>query len=161
MADVKPLLTKKNEGTAIWHMGALLIFKATSAQTSGQYWLAEQTSRLGYASPVHVHSLEDETFHVLDGEVTIEIDGEPYQLGPDATLFAPRGLPHSYKVESAEARWLVLGTPGGFDGWFFDTGKPAEDLVVPRFDPADFPAFPDVIAAVERYGGKVLGPPRA
>jgi quercetin dioxygenase-like cupin family protein len=161
MADIAPILAGKNEGTAIWHMGALLVFKVTSAQTNGQYWLAEQTSRFGYASPVHVHSLEDETFYVLDGVLSIEIDGEPYLLEQHATLFAPRGRSHSYKVESEEARWLVLGTPGGFDGWFFDTGKPAEELVVPRFNPADFPAFPDVIASVEKYGGKVLGPPRA
>jgi mannose-6-phosphate isomerase-like protein (cupin superfamily) len=160
MADIAPILAGKNEGTAIWHMGALLVFKATSAQTNGQYWLAEQTSRLNYASPVHVHGLEDETFHVLDGTLTLEIDGQPYLLEQGATLFAPRGLPHSYKVESQEARWLVLGTPGGFDGWFFDTGKPAEALVVPEFNPADFPSFPDVIASVEKYGAKVLGPPR-
>lgn len=160
MSEVKPYLASRTDGRAVWHMGALLVFKATSADTDNQFWLAEQTSRLGYASPLHVHYKEDETFHVLDGEISIEIDGAMYRPAAGDTVFAPRGLPHSYKVESAEARWLVLGTPGGFDGWFFDTGKPAERLEVPEFNPADFPDFGEVIASVEAYGGKVLGPPR-
>jgi quercetin dioxygenase-like cupin family protein len=161
MSDVKPYLAAADEGKAIWHMGALLQFRATSEETGNAFWLAEQTSHQGYASPVHVHSREDETFYVLDGELSIEIDGVLYRPSVGATVFAPRGLAHSYKVESPVARWLVLGTPGGFDGWFFATGKPAETLTVPAFNPADFPDFADVIASVERFGGKVLGPPRA
>ncbi|WP_328603355.1 cupin domain-containing protein [Amycolatopsis sp. NBC_00345] len=161
MSDVKPFCLAPEQGRAVWHMGALMVFKATSADTGNQYWLAEQTSRQGYASPVHVHTREDETFHVLEGELSIEIDGVMHRPGPGGTVFSPRGLAHSYKVESAEARWLVLGTPGGFDGWFFDTGKPAETLEIPEFNPADFPDFGAVIASVEQYGGKVLGPPRA
>lgn len=161
MTETLPFLAKAEQGTAIWHMGALMVFKATSEQTGGQFWLAEQTSNNGYASPVHMHTREDETFYVLDGEVSIEVGQTMHIAGPGETVFAPRGLPHSYKVESSVARWLVLGTPGGFDGWFFDTGKPAERLTVPAFNPADFPDFADVIASVEAYGGKVLGPPRA
>ncbi|MEV6848440.1 cupin domain-containing protein [Actinoplanes sp. NPDC051411] len=161
MSDAKPYLTGPEEGRAIWHMGALLQFRATSEETGNAFWLAEQTSNLGYASPIHVHSREDETFYVLDGELSIEIDGVMYRPAVGSTVFAPRGLPHSYKVESPTARWLVLGTPGGFDGWFFETGKPAESLTTPAFDPADFPDFGEIIASVERFGGKVLGPPRA
>lgn len=159
MPEPAPFSTK--QGRAIWHMGALMLFKVTSADTGGLFWLAELRSRLGYASPLHVHSREDETFHVLDGEISVEIDGTTYHAGPGDTVFSPRGLAHSYKVESEQARWLVLGTPGGFDGWFFDTGEPAERLEIPDFDPADFPDFGEVIASVEAYGGKVLGPPRA
>ncbi|ASW56776.1 hypothetical protein CIK06_25395 [Plantactinospora sp. KBS50] len=161
MIGMKPFLHEPQDCRAIWHMGALMVFRATSADTDNAFWLAEQTSNRGYASPVHVHSREDETFVVLDGELSIEIDGVLYRPGVGSTVFAPRGLPHSYKVESDQARWLVLGTPGGFDGWFFETGKPAERPEVPEFNPADFPDFGEVIASVERFGGKVLGPPRA
>ena len=161
MADTTPFLATAEQGRAIWHMGALMVFKATSEQTGGQFWLAEQTSANGYASPVHLHTREDETFYILEGEVSIEVGDTLYLAAPGGTVFAPRGLPHSYKVESVVARWLVLGAPGGFDGWFFDTGKPADRLTIPEFNLADFPDFGDVIASVEAYGGKVLGPPRA
>jgi len=161
MLTVEPFLAENGQGRAIWHMGALMVFKATSAQTGNQFWLAEQTSNAGYASPVHVHTREDETFYVIEGELSIGVGDALYQVGPGACVFGPRNVPHSYKVESERARWLVLGTPGGFDGWFFDTGKPAARLEVPEFNLADFPDFGDVIASVAAYGGTVLGPPRA
>lgn len=159
--DPKPIDLESGQGRAVWHMGALMVFKATSEDTGNQFWLAEQTSNFGYASPVHVHSLEDELFYVLEGEISIEIDGVMHRPTVGGTVWAPRGLAHSYKVESDSARWLVMGTPGGFDGWFFDTGKPAERLEVPEFNPDDFADFGEIIASVEKYGGKVLGPPRA
>ncbi|WP_020667129.1 cupin domain-containing protein [Amycolatopsis nigrescens] len=161
VADLKPFDLGSDQGKAIWHMGSLMVFKATSEETGGQYWLAEQTATSGYASPVHVHTREDELFYVLEGELSIEIDGVMHNLEAGSTLFGPRNLPHSYKVESPTAKWLVLGTPGGYDGWFFDTGKPAERLEIPAFNPDDIPDFGAIIAAVEAYGGKVLGPPRA
>jgi quercetin dioxygenase-like cupin family protein len=160
MSAMEPFLAAPGKGTAIWHMGALMVFKATSAQTGNLFWLAEQTSNAGYASPVHLHTREDEAFYVLDGKVSVEVGDTMHMLSQGAWVFAPRNIPHSYKVESKRARWLVLGTPGGFDGWFFDTGKPADRLEVPEFNPADFPDFGDVIKSVEAYGGKVLGPPR-
>ncbi len=156
-----PLLTSPTTGKAIWHMGALMVFHVTSEQSGNAFWLAEQTSRSNYASPVHVHSREDETFHVLEGRLSLEIGDRTYDPEPGQTVFAPRDVPHSYKVESEQARWLVLGTPGGFDGWFFETGEPATSLEVPTFDVSRFPDFGEVIAAVARYGGQVLGPPRA
>jgi quercetin dioxygenase-like cupin family protein len=161
VAEMKPFSTAADEGTALWHMGSLMVFKATGEQTDGQYWLAEQVCNSGYASPIHQHTREDELFHVLDGELSVEIDGTMHWLAAGGTVFAPRGLAHSYKVESAKARFLVFGTPAGFERWFFDTGRPATELTVPEFDPASFPDFGEVIASLEAYGARVLGPPRA
>lgn len=156
-----PVVTGPTTGRAVWHMGALMVFHVSSEQSNGAFWLAEQTSLGGYASPLHVHSREDETFHVLEGRIELELGGEPVEVGPGETVFAPRDVPHAYRVLGDRARWLVLGTPGGFDGWFHETGEPAETLTVPSFDLSRFPDFGEVAAAVARYGGQVLGPPRA
>src|SRR6267154_1146306 len=51
MSDTKPYLATPEQGVAIWHMGALMQFRATSEQTGNQFWMAEQTSHFGYASP--------------------------------------------------------------------------------------------------------------
>jgi quercetin dioxygenase-like cupin family protein len=70
-------------------------------------------------TPRHVHELEDELFYVLEGEHVFEVDGVEYRVGPGATVFAPRGLPHAQRrVVHGEGRTLVLTVPGGFDGFF-------------------------------------------
>ncbi|HEY7598047.1 MAG TPA: cupin domain-containing protein [Actinophytocola sp.] len=160
MSETKPFLCGPQEGQAIWHFGSLVVFKATGADTGGQYWLAELSCNRGYGSPVHVHSREDELFQILDGEMSIEVGDEKYHAKPGASVFLPRNVPHSYKAESDTVKALVLGTPAGYENWFVETGTPAERLEVPAFDPSTFPDFGAVIASTQKYGGQVLGPPR-
>jgi quercetin dioxygenase-like cupin family protein len=160
MSDLKPFVCGTEQGRAVWHMGALVVFRATAQDTGGQFWLQEQWCNQGYGSPLHLHTKEDELFHVLEGELSIEVNGELFSVPAGSSAFGPRGLPHSYKVESETAHFLVFGTPAGFENWFFETGKPAERLEVPEFNIADFPDFGDVIASLAKYGGQVLGPPR-
>jgi quercetin dioxygenase-like cupin family protein len=160
MSETKPFMCGPQEGNALWHFGSLVVFKATGAETDGQYWLMELSCNRGYGSPVHVHGNEDELFHILEGEMSIEVGGQLFDATAGSSVFLPRNVPHSYKAESDTVRALVLGTPAGYENWFVETGKPAERLEIPAFNPADFPDFGAVIASTEKYGGKVLGPPR-
>jgi quercetin dioxygenase-like cupin family protein len=156
--STQPFLATIDQGTALWHMGALLKFKAVGAETDGQFWLAEQYSERGYASPLHQHSREDELFIVLDGELTVHVDGTDQVAGEGAVAFAPRDLPHRFQVESPSARFLILSTPAGLEKWFFQTGTPALALTLPP--PPDGP--PDVRALVESlaaFGVRLLAPP--
>lgn len=41
-------------------------------------------------------------------------------------LFLPRGIPHSYLVESEAARFYVITTPGGFERLFSEAGYPVQ-----------------------------------
>ena len=54
---------------------------------------------------------------MLEGEVTLFVAGGQIVLGPGQAALAPRDVPHAYRVESEEARWLVITTPAGFDGF--------------------------------------------
>lgn len=160
MSDTKPFLCGPSDGRAIWHFGSLVVFTATGADTDGQYWLAELSCNRGYGSPVHVHGNEDELFHILEGEMSIEVGGQLFHATPGSSVFLPRNVPHSYKAESDTVKTLVLGTPAGYEGWFFETGTPAERLEIPAFDPSTFPDFGAIMASTQKYGGQVLGPPR-
>ena len=53
--------------------------------------------------PLHVHRRDDETFYVLEGELTLFVPGEQIVLGPGQAALAPRDVPHAYRVESDEA----------------------------------------------------------
>ncbi|MED7951231.1 MULTISPECIES: quercetin 2,3-dioxygenase [Streptomycetaceae] len=154
----QPFVKQPDEGRAIWHVGALLKFKATGAETNGQFWLAEQLSPAGYASPVHLHTREDEFFIVQEGEMVLRIGDDEHKVGPGATVFAPRGIAHQYRVETEGTRFLVLGTPAGFEEWFFQTGEPATSLELPP--PLQGPPdFARLLGALEPLGVQLVGPP--
>ena len=145
-------------GSAYWHLGALLTFKATSAQTAGRLWAKELLAERGMATPVHRHSREDEAFYILDGQVSLYVGDDVVRAGAGDFLWAPRAVPHAFCVESAQARLLVVATPAGFEQFFFDTGEPAAALTVPP--PAAAPPDLDaLVAALATLGVDVLAPP--
>jgi quercetin dioxygenase-like cupin family protein len=68
--------------------------------------------------PLHRHDF-DEAFYVLDGELTFQVEDELYTAGPGALAFAPGGVDHTLaNLGDAPARYLLLCTPAGFEGYF-------------------------------------------
>ena len=56
----------------------------------------------------HVHEREDELFFVLDGELTVEIEGrDPVVLGPHEGVMVPRGVRHCTKALSGATVLMV------------------------------------------------------
>jgi uncharacterized cupin superfamily protein len=107
--------------------------------------------------PLHVHHDEDETFCVVDGRLTLLTAEGSVELGVGEAAFAPRGVPHVYRVESERARWLVTTTGGGFAAFVEETSTPAEN---DGFAAPEHMASPDVLAAAAgRRGIELLGPP--
>ena len=70
------------------------------------------------------------------------IGGEVYDAGPGDVVFAPRGIPHAFKIKSAVARAMTLCTPSGFEEWFRALGEPATSFDLPehvwQFSEADY-----------------------
>ena len=109
--------------------------------------------------PLHVHRRDDETFYVLEGELTLFVAGEQIVLGPGQAALAPRDVPHAYRVESEEARWLVITTPAGFDAFVREVAEPAPADELP---PAGRPFDPAVLGqAAANVGIEILGAPGA
>jgi quercetin dioxygenase-like cupin family protein len=133
----------QDEGEALWFNGALVLVKATAAQTAGRFTVVEVVAPKGLAAPLHVHRAEDEFFVVLDGEIRFQLGDRVIEGSPGSLVYGPREIGHSFRVESAEARLLLLLGPAGADGFFRDGGKPARSRTVP---PADEPfPGPDVL----------------
>lgn len=155
--SLMPFALAHREGEALWFNHDLLAFRATSKQTNGAFILFEQTSQRGKTTPLHRHA-EDETFYVLEGELTVHIDGSDYSGAPGSIIFVPRGTPHAFLVTSDLFRGLILFTPGSeaCENWFRTAGDPAPAYQLPE------PGPPDVArlgAASEQYGVEILGPP--
>lgn len=146
------------QGRALWHLGALLTFKALGAETEGQFWALEGLADQHMAVPLHVHSREDEVWYVVEGEIAFTVGGQTQIGGPGYFVYIPRNVPHTFQVRSATARWFGIGLPAGLDDWFFETGEPAQALTLPP-PPAGPPDVEAIIASLKAYGTETLGPP--
>ena len=136
--------------------GGLMTFKATSEQTGGAFLLFEDQMTGGKVTPLHVHVGEDETFHVLEGELLVHVDGVGHRVATGGMAMIPRGIPHAFKVVSANARVLTLLVPGTAEAFYRAASEPAtaETPIDSNVD------FARVRAAAEQTGGmKLMGPP--
>jgi quercetin dioxygenase-like cupin family protein len=145
--------------TPLWFGDTLARVHVSGEESEGRLAIVESLAPAGDMPPLHLHRREDEVFHVLEGRLTLHLPGEHVELAPGETFRAPRGIPHTYRVESATARWLVVCAPAGFDALVRETGDPAPaDELPPRGRPHDAAAL---AAAAARHGIEVLGPPGA
>jgi mannose-6-phosphate isomerase-like protein (cupin superfamily) len=90
-----------------------------SEQTGGAVSVVESTVPGDFAGPfLHTHDF-DETFYVLDGELTFQLADELITVGRGEVAFAPRGVAHTYaNLSGAPARQLIVCTPAGFERYF-------------------------------------------
>ena len=102
-------------------LGSRCRILATSESTSGAYGLVDMIEvAAGDMPPLHVHHTHDEGFLLLDGELSLFLPDREIALRPGEFVLAPRGIPHTYQVGDAPARWLVLSTPAAFEQFVED-----------------------------------------
>ena len=148
------------EGTAIWHIDTLMTFKALSEDTGGRLAVWEQLLPHHSSPPLHVHTGDDEAWFVLDGELTFQVGDRTWSATEGSFVWAPRGVPHTFRVDSTTARLLALAVPGRFDRFVRSTGRPAEAPVLPP-PPDGPPDMAALVGAAREHGMEVLGPPLA
>ena len=111
-------------------------------------------TRPGLMPPLHRRS-EDESYRVLEGELTFYVDGDELRAGPDDVVAVPRDARRTFRVESAWARWLVV-TRVRSVARYEDFGR-ALACPVEEWPSAEEAASVAAIAAAN--GIEVLGPP--
>jgi quercetin dioxygenase-like cupin family protein len=122
-----------------------------------EFDLVEVEGRRDDMPPLHVHHDHDETFAVIEGQISLHLPGRLLVLEPGETFFAPRGVPHVYRVESETARWFGIGSPPGFAEFVREASDPAEDDGFPPLDREH--DLERIGAAAARQGIELLGPP--
>src|SRR5207253_10869360 len=112
----------------------------------------------GGGPPPHVHSLEEEGFYVLEGEMTFTINGE--RVVATAGMFGnmPVGTPHSFKNESREpARMLISVAPAGLEQMFFEVGVPLAEGSTTASPPTK-EEIEKLLAIAPSYGIEIMLP---
>ena len=96
-----------------------MFFKAVAAEDDGDLSLMERTLPPGgRRPPAHRHTNCSEAYFVLDGLVSVIVEGEELTLGPEEFVLVPRGTAHTFGNAGAdEARLLVIHAPA-MDAYF-------------------------------------------
>ena len=157
-STLAPIAHGPGEGDHLWFFGGLTTIKADATQTGGRVTITESLMPRGGGSPLHVHHNEDEWFYVLEGELTIWVDGETVVAAAGAFVYGPRDVPHTFIVSSEQARFLLVTQPGDFSGFIRALAAPAEAPVIPPA-PTEPPDMEPVMKAAAEYGIEILGPP--
>jgi len=98
-------------------MGGRQIIKLTAADTDNQLSVIYSVVPAGSGIPVHVHSLEDETFEITEGKLEVTLDGETYLLGKGDMVFMPKNIPHGFRAVQDTQMWITL-VPSGAENMF-------------------------------------------
>jgi quercetin dioxygenase-like cupin family protein len=83
----------------------------------------------------HTHEDQEETFYVLDGELTIQLRNGDIRLSAGDLLIIPRGVEHC-PLANEEARFMLIGpdvtsnSAGGKPAWSYQ--RDGQDGLAPR-----------------------------
>jgi len=156
-ANRTPYALSAQQGEAFWGFGSLWTIKASAEQTGGRFSLIEELAPGGEGTPLHVHRQDDETFYVLEGELTFYLgDDEPIPASAGSFVHIPGGVIHAFKVDSETARYLIITTPQHERFYRAAFGDPAQSRTIPPEGPLDMER---IEAAAQEYGVEVIGPP--
>lgn len=99
--------------------GSVMLFKALADQDNGDLSLMERSLPPGgRRPPLHRHLNCTEAYFVLDGLVSVSLDGEELTLGPEDFVLVPRGRAHTFgNSGDVDARLLVVHVPA-MDAYF-------------------------------------------
>ncbi len=149
---------KPGEGRRIAIVGDVYRFLATGKETDGKYATFEAIVPPGGGPPPHRHSREEESFLVLEGEMTFQLGDERFVVDKGTFLNMPVGSLHCFKNESDNtARLLISLAPAGLEEMFFEVGQPLSDEAVTAPPPSET-EIKKLLEAAPRYGVEIKVP---
>jgi quercetin dioxygenase-like cupin family protein len=131
-------------------LGNDVTFIVRGDQTNGTLFALESVARPGEGPPLHVHTREEETIYVVEGDFRWQVGDKLSAAAPGSFAFIPRGVAHTWQNLGGQAgRLLVTFAPAGMEGFFERLSS------MTKFDLEEFRA------AGAEHGTEVVGPPLA
>jgi mannose-6-phosphate isomerase-like protein (cupin superfamily) len=156
--DAQPSIIKQaHEGRTIGVVGDTYRFLATGEETAGRYAMWEAIVPPWSGPPPHIHSREEESFVVLEGEMTFYINDERHVATPGCFARVPIGTLHRFKNESGKvAKMIITIVPAGLEQMFFETGEPLP--VGGTAAPPSHEEIERLLASAPKYGVQIFPP---
>ena len=148
---MNPIKVPIDGGKAVNILGIPMFIRVKGSETNGIISVVESHDVPGGGPPPHIHHHEDETFQILEGEYEFTVAGQSSIVKEGTTIFAPRGIPHTYRyLGQTPGRLMCVITPAGFEGFFEEIGalSPQQQQDIPR-----------VMEIAKKFGLEILPPP--
>ena len=147
---MNPIQVPNGGGKAVNILGIPMVIRVHGRDTGGTVSVVESHDVPDGGPPPHIHQREDETFQILEGEYEWIVGDEKFVAKKGETIFAPRGIPHTYRyVGKSPGRLMCVITPAGFEGFFEEIGA-----MTPQQQD-----IPRVMEIAKRFGLEFLPPP--
>ena len=148
---MKPIQVPQGGGKSVNILGIPMFIRLHGRDTNGIVSAVESHDVPGGGPPPHIHHREDETFQILAGDYEFTIGDQTILAKPGTTLFAPRGIAHTYRyLGQTPGKLMCIITPSGFEGFFEEIGAltSQEQQNIPR-----------VLEIAKKFGLEFLPPP--
>lgn len=141
----------------LYRGSAVFNFLLSSEDTNGSLAIIDTHILAGTEPPRHVHEREDEIFIMKEGTITYFIGENVITAYPGDVVFAPRGVAHSFKINTPEAKVMLILTPGYFDQFFWKQSTPysAGEPIAPVGPPSQ-ESIDSVIKLSNEFGTKFI-----
>ena len=149
--DNLPKMSAPTINNSLWYIGHLMSILISSDDSGGRFALMHGFEIRGLEPPPHIHTREDESFYLMDGKITYTVGNETFDARKGDWMFLPRGIKHSFKVNTEQAEVLIHLSPGGFEGYFREMSEPAKELRIPP-RPAGPPDVKRIVETASKYG---------
>ena len=152
------VLRKPGSGRTIAVVGDVYRFLATGEETAGHYATWEALVPPGGGPPPHIHSREEESFYILEGEMTFRVNGETIVATAGTFANMPIGSLHSFKNETDRpARMIISVAPAGLEKMFFEVGVPLAEGSTAALPPTK-QEIEKLLAVAGNYGVEIKVP---
>lgn len=156
-----PIIRTAGQGRTLAVVGDVYRFLATGDDTQGKYAMWEALVPPGGGPPPHIHSREEESFYVLEGEITFSVNGQTIVASAGTFANMPIGSLHSFRNESDRpARLLISVAPAGLEQMFFASGVPLTEGATTAPPPTQ-QEIEKLLEIAPNYGIEIRLPPHA
>lgn len=106
----------------------------------------------GGGPPPHLHEREEEAFFLLQGTVSLTVDGRTIHAKPGDFVHIPRQTVHAFHNNGNEVvRMLAVFSPAGMEGWFAESYDTAPDRTTTPPPPSP-EMLARMVATAAKYG---------
>ncbi len=155
-----PIAVGANEGVTVSVVGDTYRILVGGDQTRGAFTVIDMLIPPGGGPGPHSHAQIEESFYVIDGEITVRSEYGTYQAGKGSFVNIPKGgVVHYFKNNTDRpAHLLCLVVPAGLDAFFQEIGKPVAIGKYLPPPPMDKDSIEKLTAIAKKYGQEVFPP---